>query len=119
MEHYIGLVDFFVQSNARRLLVYYEDLMESPATTLRCIHDFIGAPNPQLLEQLIGSHDTLRVVSATARKRRWAGSISDFKTSFHWDRLANEKREMFMEQWNRVALGKTLHVLERYSLPSC
>lgn len=102
IQHYLDILRFYQEQRCPKLLVYYEDLLQSPKESIQKVADFIGSYQAARLEQLCAEYERLQQICAGAKNRAWKGAISGFAPHFHWKRLEQEQQEKFMQLWHQT-----------------
>jgi hypothetical protein len=102
VKKYTDILRYYQNYKKRRLLLYYEDLIENPKETIRFIHEFLSNDNmeesSEKVKELLNLYEELFQACAMASNRDWNGYESAKETKFHFPMIQNHEEKEAVQQ---------------------
>jgi hypothetical protein len=94
-ENYFRIIDYYNSYKGKKLLLYYEDIITNKKEFIDKLYSFLDLNNLEKKNYVISNIDKLFILSATAKKRSWAGVHSNFQTNFYYKDISKSIKEDF------------------------
>lgn len=117
-EAYFRLIDYYVDSNATKTILYYEDILTDPHAFIRQLYDFLEIDNPQKLEYCLENVTQLFETCAHGKGRSWEEMRSFGNLNFYYPRiraLIKDRFDAFLAE--QCAKPKFAFVGDKYGIP--
>ncbi len=121
MREYLDVLLVYERVKARKMHVYYEDLLLSPEKTIASILAACGIDNPPLLEYFMRHYPRMQFLSRTAKNRSWFSIPSKSGDDIHYQKRRGDDWDKFDETFQQIYSesrhDKIRHLIDRYHVP--
>ena len=117
---YLDVLLLYERVGARKMYVYYEDLVLNPRETIASILAACGIDNPSLFEYFMRNYKRMQFLSRTAKNRYWFPSVSKDDIHYHKQRLdnTNDFNEMFQRIYSESRYDRIRYLIDHYHVPA-
>lgn len=117
---YLDVLLLYERVGARKMYVYYEDLVLNPRETIASILVACGIDNPSLFEYFMRNYKRMQFLSRTAKNRNWFPSVSKDDIHYHKQRIdnANDFNEMFQRIYSESRYDRIRYLIDHYHVPA-
>lgn len=117
-EAYFRIIDYYLESNAKKIIFYYEDILTDPLTFISQLYHFLEINNPQKLSYCLENAAQLYEICAQGKGRSWEEMRSFGNLNFYYPRiriLIKDKFDAFLTE--QCSKDKFAFVGEKYNIP--
>lgn len=92
---YFDLIDYYLQSKGKKLILFYEDILNNKIEFIEKLYDFLCIDNIEKKNYVIKNIDKLWNLSLNATGRSWKGNLSNNKINFYYDKIPKNIKKEF------------------------
>lgn len=110
---FFDIVDFYDKFTGKKLLLYYEDILNDKKTFITTLYNFLDDKKSVQYQNILENIDWYFNMSANGKNRSWGGINSEFKTSFYYEKITEHNFKPRFDAYMDKKV-KTRNLLKRY-----
>ena len=114
-EIYFKLIDQFNQINGKKIIIYYEDMINNKEKFINILYNFLDLNNEEKKKYVLSNIDKLYKLCSTGKFGDWGGINSNFETKFYYNKLDKNKKKNFSRYLN-YKLNKYPFLKKKYNI---
>ena len=100
-KNYFKIIDYYTNHRGKKLLLYYEDMLNHKEAFINELYDFLAPNNLEKKEYVRKNIDKLFMLSAGGKGRDWGGINSNYQTDFYYSKIPRIIKNEFDGYLNR------------------
>lgn len=112
-ERYWSLIDYFQSCEAKKIVLFYEDIITNKANFVNQLYDYLGLDNEEKKKYVLDNIDELFDLSLNGIHRVWGGNHSNGKINFYYPQIPSFIKENFDNHINEK-YHKYVELCEKY-----
>lgn len=110
---FFDIVDFYDKFTGKKLLLYYEDILNDKKTFITTLYNFLDDRKSEQYQNILENIDWFFNMSANGQNRSWAGIRSNFQTSFYYEKITDHNFKTRFDAYIDKKV-KTRYLLKQY-----
>lgn len=92
---YFDLIDYYLKCNCKKLLLFYEDIIENKINFINVLYEFLDINKLEKKKYVINNIDKLWNQSLNGKGRSWKGNLSNNEINFYYSKIPQNIKNDF------------------------
>jgi len=113
-EGYFKNIDFYNNYKGKKILLYYEDILQKKKKFIETLYEFLDLKNLEKKKYVLANLDKLYKLSAKGKNRVWGGIISN-SINYYYEKIQNPFFKKIFDEYLNDKFEKYPFLKEKYN----